>query len=66
MYLPCATCFESSVREVLDDRLSGLDIPVMYGFSFGHIANQAIFPIGIEAELNTQKRTIKLLEKVVL
>lgn len=55
-----------SLREVLDDRLSGLNIPVLYGFSFGHIANQAIFPIGIEAELNTQKKTIKLLEKVVL
>ena len=55
-----------SLREVLDDRLSDLNIPVMYGFSFGHIANQAIFPVGIRAELNTQKKTIKLLEKVVL
>ncbi|RLD82828.1 MAG: LD-carboxypeptidase [Bacteroidetes bacterium] len=55
-----------SLKEVLDDRLSGIDIPVMYGFSFGHIANQAIFPIGVEAELNTQKKTITLLEPGVL
>ncbi|MEN8120027.1 MAG: LD-carboxypeptidase [Bacteroidota bacterium] len=55
-----------SLKEVITDRLSGLGIPVMYGFSFGHIANQAIFPVGIQAELNTEKKTIKLLEKVVL
>lgn len=54
------------LKEVLIDRLSGLGIPVIYGFSFGHIANQAIFPIGIKAELNTETRTIKLLEKAVL
>ena len=55
-----------SLKEVLIDRLSGLDIPVVYGFSFGHIANQAIFPIGIMAELDTKKMTIELLENVVL
>jgi len=55
-----------SLKEVITDRLSGLGIPVMYGFSFGHIANQAIFPVGIMAEFNTRTKTIKLLEKAVL
>jgi len=55
-----------SLKEVLIDRLSGLNIPVVYGFSFGHIANQAIFPIGIKAKLDTKKMTIELLENVVL
>lgn len=55
-----------SLKEVISDRLSGLGIPVMYGFSFGHIANQAIFPVGIQAELNTDTKTIKLLENTVL
>ncbi len=55
-----------SLKEVIIDRLSGLRIPVMYGFSFGHIANQAIFPVGIKAELNTETKTIILLEKAVL
>ncbi len=54
-----------SLKEVLIDRLSGLGIPVVYGFSFGHIANQAVFPIGINAELNTQTMSLKLLEKAV-
>ena len=55
-----------SLKEVLIDRLSELGIPVIYGFSFGHIADQAIFPIGIMAELNTETKTITLLEKSVL
>lgn len=55
-----------SLKDVILDRLSGLEIPIVYGFSFGHIANQAIFPIGINAELNTNKLTIELLEKAVL
>ncbi|OQY04877.1 MAG: hypothetical protein B6I20_02270 [Bacteroidetes bacterium 4572_117] len=55
-----------SLKEVIEDRLSGFGIPVMYGFTFGHIANQAIFPIGIKAELDTESMTVKLLEKAVL
>ena len=55
-----------SLKEVLIDRLSGLGIPVIYGFSFGHIANQAIFPVGLKAELNTEEMTIKILESVVI
>ena len=54
-----------SLKEVLIDRLSDLGVPVLYGFSFGHIANQAVFPVGVMAELNTETRTIKILEKAI-
>ncbi|RLD72346.1 MAG: LD-carboxypeptidase [Bacteroidetes bacterium] len=54
-----------SLKEVLIDRLSDLGIPIMYGFSFGHIANQAVFPVGLMAELNTETMTVQLLEKAV-
>jgi muramoyltetrapeptide carboxypeptidase len=55
-----------TLMETLEDRLSDLEIPVIYGLSFGHIADQFTFPIGIEAELDTEKQSITLLEKAVI
>lgn len=55
-----------SLKEVISDRLSSLSLPIMYGFSFGHIQNQAIFPVGINAEMDTDSFTLKLLEPAVL
>ena len=58
--------FSLSLKETLKDRLYDLGIPVLYGFSFGHIANQCTFPLGIEAELDTQSQTVRLLDSSVL
>lgn len=55
-----------SLIEVLFDRLSNLNIPVVYGLSFGHIKNKFTLPIGIQAELDTINQTITLLETAVL
>jgi muramoyltetrapeptide carboxypeptidase LdcA involved in peptidoglycan recycling len=49
----------------LADRLGGLNIPVLTGFSFGHIENQAVFPVGIMAEIDTKQAFVKLLENPV-
>ncbi len=54
-----------STVEVLTERLGTLGIPVIYGLSFGHIKNQCTLPIGIEAELSTERQTITLLEPAV-
>lgn len=54
-----------SFEEVFRDRLGELEIPILTGFSFGHIDNQAIFPVGALAEMDTEKPFIKLLENVV-
>lgn len=51
--------------ETLTDRLGDLNIPVVYGLSFGHITNQVTLPIGGEAVLNTADFTLELLEAVV-
>ncbi len=51
-----------SLQEVFIDRLKMLNIPIMSNFSFGHIDNQAIFPIGINIKIDTEKRFITLLE----
>ena len=42
-----------TLREVLEDRLGDLGIPVAYGFSFGHITDQCTLPVGGRAQMNT-------------
>jgi muramoyltetrapeptide carboxypeptidase len=42
-----------TLKETLTDRLAPLKIPVMYGFPFGHISDQATFPYGLQARLDT-------------
>ncbi len=54
-----------SLMEMFEDRLGHLNLPIIYGLSFGHIKNHMTLPVGIEAELDTTKRTIRLLERGV-
>jgi len=54
-----------TLQEVIEERIKPLNIPAVYGLSFGHLSNSFTFPIGIEAELDADKMVIKLLEKVV-
>ncbi|MCB9081970.1 MAG: LD-carboxypeptidase [Lewinellaceae bacterium] len=55
-----------SLAETVRDRLGDLGVPVMYGFSFGHISNQCTLPVGIEAELDAENQTVTLLEPAVI
>jgi len=55
-----------SLIEVLKDRLGKLGIPVVYGLSFGHIADKFTLPFGVTAELNSDTKQLKLLEPGVL
>jgi len=55
-----------SLIEVLKDRLGDLGVPVIYGLSFGHIRDQFTLPVGIEAELDTEKATMTFLETGVV
>ncbi|MDZ7624671.1 MAG: LD-carboxypeptidase, partial [Ignavibacteriaceae bacterium] len=55
-----------SLMEVLKDRLGNLGIPVIYGLSFGHIADKFTLPFGGKAELNSETKRLKLLESAVL
>lgn len=67
----CAGCNSAtnpksfSLKEVILDRIRPLNIPSVYGMSFGHVENNFTFPIGITAKLDTQKMTLQLLEKAV-
>lgn len=55
-----------SLQEVLIDRLYNLNIPVIYGMSFGHIINKFTLPLGIKAELDVDNQVLNLLEPAVL
>lgn len=54
-----------SLMDVLKDRLGKLGIPVIYGLSFGHIADKFTLPFGVNAELNAETKQLKLLESAV-
>lgn len=54
-----------TLKEVILDRIKPLNIPAVYGMTFGHIENNFTLPIGINAKLDTQKMTLQLLEKAV-
>jgi muramoyltetrapeptide carboxypeptidase len=58
--------YSFSLSEVLYDRFSALNIPVVYGLSFGHIKNKFTLPFGVIAELNADTKIITLLEKAVI
>jgi Uncharacterized proteins, homologs of microcin C7 resistance protein MccF len=55
-----------TLSEVLMDRMYSLNIPVIYGMSFGHIINKFTLPFGIKAELDVDNQCINLLEPAVL
>ncbi len=54
-----------SLEETLRDRIEKLEIPAVYGLSFGHIKNQFTLPVGIEAELDADRKWLHLLESPV-
>ncbi len=56
----------TSLKEVLLDRLAQLNVPCIYGFPIGHIADNATLPFGIEAELDAQKGRLTLLDSAVV
>ena len=54
-----------NLQEVIEERIKPLNIPAVYGLSFGHLSNNFTIPIGILAKLDANKMTIELLEKAV-
>ncbi len=61
-----STTWDYSLGEVLDNILGGLGIPVFYGLTFGHSANQATLPMGIEAEINADEGYLDVTEPAVI
>ena len=55
-----------TLRQVIEDRIKPLKVSSVYGLSFGHNKNNFTFPIGINAKLDADKKTIKLMEQAVV
>lgn len=60
-----ADAFQSLI-DVFTEQFGKLNIPVIYGLSFGHIRDQFTLPIGIKAELDTERATLTFLESGVI
>lgn len=54
-----------TAREVIESRIKKLNIPSVIGIPIGHIEDNWTLPIGIMAELNADKRELKILEPAV-
>ena len=55
-----------TLKEVVMDRIAPMNIPAVYGMSFGHLEENFTFPIGIEASLDATSFTLELNEESVL
>ncbi len=55
-----------TLRQAITDILKPLEIPVTYGFPFGHIKLNMTIPVGVNAKFNADKKTLKLTEKAVV
>ncbi|MEP3388708.1 MAG: LD-carboxypeptidase [Reichenbachiella sp.] len=55
----------TSLENVLKDRFGHMNIPVLYGLPIGHIDDNATLPFGVQAELDVEKGSLRLLEKGV-
>jgi muramoyltetrapeptide carboxypeptidase len=55
-----------TLEQVFDDHVAPLGIPAWYGSMIGHIKHQFTVPLGIEAEIDADEGTIKLLESAVV
>jgi muramoyltetrapeptide carboxypeptidase len=59
------TAHSFTVQEVLEDRLKGLEIPIVTGLQFGHVPLKYTYPVGVMAELDTENGSVTLLESAV-
>lgn len=54
-----------TLQQVFEDHLREPGVPVFTNASFGHTRDKFTLPVGVEAEINAQSGTIRLLEAAV-
>jgi muramoyltetrapeptide carboxypeptidase LdcA involved in peptidoglycan recycling len=53
---------ESTVRSVIADEFGRPDLPIVANVAFGHTDPQWVLPLGVQAELDLDARTLRLIE----
>ena len=62
----CTQCTGTiSLERVLRRYVEPNNLPSIMGFPFGHISTQNIIPIGVQAELNTERKTLTFLTSAI-
>ena len=56
----------TALAGLLLDRLGGLEIPIAWGFPFGHQDNNWTLPLGVRARLDATRGTLSLLQGAVV
>ena len=54
--------WDYSLLEVLFNQLKDLDVPVLYGLLFGHTSYQFPIPYGVIGKINTEEKSLEILE----
>jgi len=54
-----------SVEEVIEQRCVPLGVPVIRGLMIGHVDDMTVVPLGVQAELDVDAGTLRLLERAV-
>ena len=55
-----------TLEDVLDGRLGGLGVPVLYGLPLGHGSSLATLPLGVEATVDADAKTLSIDEPSLL
>ncbi len=55
-----------TLEELFDDHLAPLGVPAFAGAQIGHIDDQFTLPLGVQAELDAEAGTLRLLEPAVV
>ncbi|MGH1455156.1 MAG: S66 peptidase family protein [Alphaproteobacteria bacterium] len=55
----CGKPFGYTLKDIITEHTDGLNIPIFYNMPFGHGKNFAPMPIGIQAEIDTNKKIFK-------
>ena len=63
----CTSCdransYSLTLKQVFEDHLKPFDIPAFSGAMFGHISKMITLPVGIPAEMDAQRGSIKITE----
>lgn len=58
--------WDATLGEVVDNAFSSLRVPVLSGLTIGHTADQLTLPLGVQAVLNADEKTLELKESGVI